>query len=143
MVQPRESGRARSSMAKPSLLAPANRGRSVPRPSLRSIMACTLKFAVNQRASSIRGKKFRCRPRIEPPNIQVRTPNRTSHFCGDEKIIVRFSAAAQYAPLPFDPPCHTNHDHCRTNGLTGFAANDGNIKTRCGAIETAVELVYP
>src|SRR6476659_3216888 len=71
MVQPRESGKARSSMAKPSLLAPANRGRSVPRPSLRSIIACTLKFAVNQRASSIRGKKFRCRPRIEPPNFPV------------------------------------------------------------------------
>ena len=66
-------------------------------------------------------------------------PNRTTQFSGDEKIIVRFSAAAQYAPVPFDPPCHTNHDHRRTNGLAGFAANDGDIKTRCGAIETAVE----
>src|SRR5207237_9267324 len=75
--------------------------------------------------------------------IPTSPPNRTVQVSCDEKIIVRVSAAAQYAPVPFDPPCHTNHDHRRTNGLTGFAANDGDIKTRCGAIETAVELIHP
>ena len=74
-MQPRESGSALSSMSKPSLLARANRGRSAPSPSLKSIIAWTGKLRVNQRDSSIRGTKCRCLPRIEPPNFPVTNKN--------------------------------------------------------------------
>src|SRR2546423_1637381 len=53
---PDASGNFSLSILKPSLLARASRGRSAPRPSLKSIIARTRKLLVSQRDASNRGK---------------------------------------------------------------------------------------
>src|SRR5437762_2559163 len=71
MVAPGLRGKLFSSISKPTLLALASRGRSAPSPSLKSIIAWTRKFFVNQRDSLILGKNRRCLPRIDPPRRPV------------------------------------------------------------------------
>src|SRR5437762_253050 len=73
---------------------------------------------------------------------QMPATNRTTQFSGNEKIVVRFATAAQNAAVAFDKSRHTNNDHCRTSSLAGFSPNDSDVKTRRGAIETAIELAH-
>ena len=99
LSHPRAFGRAEGSISNPHLLAAARRGRSVAKPSLKSIIARAYPWAPSQRPSATAGNE-----------IEVPAAKGSAQHSGDEEQIVRLAAGTGNQSSRFNASNQRNGD---------------------------------